>query len=292
MFFERYAGKKDGAIRDYDVSSFRVKVMIIIIMLLCAAIAFICLFPAIWVFMASFKDIKEFKTNVTIFPSKLNFSLFIKTWNELKFLHYYLNSLILVAGSAVCAIIFNGLIAYSLGILKPKGHKAIYGLVVWSLLIPPTTSMVALFVNINRVGLNKSFLPLWLAYGANAFYTVLFKQFFESMPRELFEAAKLDGCGVLQMFRLIILPLSRPIIMVVAIFSINAAWSDFLLPYLVLSGSGMETVMIALFKFRNANTPFVDVLRAVFFSMVPPTVLFMLFQRQIINGAAIGAIKE
>lgn len=292
MFFDNYAYKKDGVIRGYDMNSARVKILAVTITLLCLLIAAVCLFPALWVFLASFKDIKEFKTNVTLLPSKLDFTVFLKTWNELNFIKFYTNSLILVAGSTISAILFNGLIGYSLGVLKPRGHKIIYGLVMWSLLIPSTTSVVALFVNINRIGLNKSFVPLWLAYGANAFFVILFKQFFERMPRELLEAAKLDGCGVLQIFFRILIPLSKPILMVVAIFAMNAAWSDFLLPYLVLNGSGKETVMIELFTFRNGNTPFVDVLRAVFYSIIPPTLLFLLFQKQITDGAAAGALKE
>jgi multiple sugar transport system permease protein len=97
---------------------------------------------------------------------------------------------------------------------------------------------------------------------------------------------------VLQTFLKIVLPLSKPIIMVVAIFAMTAAWSDFLLPYLVLNGSGKETVMIAMFSFRSSNATDVEVLRAILFSMIPPTILFLLFQKQITDGAAAGAIKE
>lgn len=290
--FEQYGNKKDGVIRSYDVNSTRVKILIIAIVVICLAIFLVCLFPVIWVFLASFKDIKEFRKNVTILPSKFDFSVFVKTWNDLKFLKYYVNSLTLVAGSVISAIFFNGLLAYGLGVLKPKGHKIITGLVMWSLLIPATTSVVALFVNINRIGLNKSFLPLWLAYGANAFYVILFKEFFERMPKELFEAAKLDGCGVFQIFYMILIPLSKPIIMVVTIFSMTAAWSDFLLPFLVLNGSGKETVMMAIFSFRTSNATDVEVLRGILFSIIPPTLLFLLFQKQITDGATAGAIKE
>src|SRR5690606_27649544 len=161
------------------------------------------------------------------------------------------------------AVLFNGLLAYGLAILKPKGHKIIFGLVMWSLLIPPMTSMVALFVNINKLHLTKSFLPLWLMLGANAFYVVLFKQFFESLPKELIEAAKLDGAGYLQTFLRIIIPLSKSIVMVIIIFAINAAWSDFLMPYLILNGSGKETVMVRLFSFQGSNATAVEILRAV-----------------------------
>lgn len=249
------------------------------------------LFPPIWVFLASFKDIKEFRRSATILPTQFDFSVYAKTWNDLKFAKFYINSFISVAGSVLSAVIFNGLLAYVLGVIKPKGHKVIYGLVMWSLLIPSTTSVVALFININRIGINQSFLPLWLSFGANAFYVVLFKQFFERLPKELVEAAKLDGCGYLKTFTNIILPLSKSIVMVVVIFAVNAAWSDFLLPYLVLNGSGKETVMVRLFMFRTSNATDVEVLRAVAFSIVPPVILFTIFQKQITEGASAGALK-
>lgn len=236
-FFGKYSEKKDGSIRGYDIHSTKVKCLSIIIMLLCLLIVVVCVFPVVWVFLASFKDIKEFTRNVTIFPEHFDFSRIIQSWKTLKFTKYYINSFISVSGSVICAVIFNGLLAYAFGVLKPKGYKVMYGLVMWSLLIPSTTCIVSVFRNINLIGLNKSFLPLWLAFGANAFYVVLFKNFFEEIPKELLEAAKLDGAGVLHVFTKMILPLSKPIIMVVVIFSITAAWSDFLLPYLVLNGS-------------------------------------------------------
>ena len=120
---------------------------------------------------------------------------------------------------------------------------------------------------------------------------ILLKQFFESMPQELIEAARLDGCSYLKTFARVVLPLSKSIVMVVVIFAINAAWSDFLLPYLVLNGSGKETVMVRLFMFRTSNATDVEVLRAVAFSIIPPIILFTLFQKQITEGAAAGAIK-
>ncbi|MCR5754426.1 MAG: carbohydrate ABC transporter permease, partial [Acetatifactor sp.] len=249
MFFEKYNDKKDGVIRGYDIRSGKVKILAVLIMVICIFMVCVALFPALWVFLASFKDIKEFTRNVTIFPESFEWSRMAETWKAFKFTKYYRNSLISILGSTVCAIIFNGLLAYGLGVLKPKGYKFALGLIMWSLMIPGVTSIVALFRNINLIGLNKSFIPLWFAFGANAFWVVLFKQFFEEIPKELLEAAKLDGCGVLQVFTDIMLPLSKPIIMVVAIFAVTAAWSDFLLPYLVLNGTDKVTVMVKLFSF-------------------------------------------
>lgn len=292
MFFDKYKDKKDGVIRGYDIRSPKTKILAIIIMLICIIMVCICLFPAIWVFLASFKDIKEFNIEVSILPRTYDWSRMAETWKAFKFTTYYKNSFIHVAGAMVCAIVFNGLLAYGISVLKPKGYRFVLGLVMWSLLIPGIISIVPLFRNINNLGLSKSFVPLWLAYGANAFYVILFKQFFEEIPSSLMEAAKLDGCGVWKMFVNIILPLSKPIIVVVAIFAVTAAWSDFLLPYLVLNGAKEKTtVMVKLFSFRDTPTDAVSVLRAAFFAIIPPTILFAIFQRQITDGAAAGAVK-
>lgn len=291
MLFKSYMNKKDGAIRGYDIKSPKVKVLASIIMLVCFLIVAICIFPALWVILAGFKDIKEFTRSATIWPTSFNFEKFKVTWNAFKFSKYYVNSAVAVAGSTVCAVIFNGLLAYGFAVLKPKGYKFAWALVMWSLLIPATTSIVAVMRNISIIGLKGSFIPIWLAFGANAFYVVLFKEFFEGLPTELLEAARLDGCGVLQVFIRIMLPLSKPIIMVVAIFAVTAAWSDFLFPYLVLNGSGKETVMVKLFAFKDTPTDAVSVLRAVVFSIIPPTLLFIIFQKQITDSAAAGAVK-
>lgn len=292
MFFDKYASKEDGAIRHYDLHAGGVRVAAILIFIACILMVAVALFPAIWVFLASFKDIAEFRKSTTILPETFDLGKYAATWNQLKFSQYYLNSFLSVIGSVVCAVIFNGLIAYVLGILKPRGHKIVFALVMWCLLIPPTTSVVALYVNINRVGLNQSFVPLWLSMGANAFWVVLFKQSFEALPHDYIEAAELDGCSDLGIFARILLPLSKPIIVVVAIFALTAAWSDFLLPYLVLGGSEKETVMVRLFAFRTAQkSTDVDVLRAIAFSMIPPTIIFALFQKQITQGIAAGGIK-
>jgi len=290
MFFDKYRKKEDGAIRYYDLHSTRTKILCIVIILICVGIVIVSIFPPVWVFLASFKDIKEFRRNPTIFPKTYDFQVFVTTWNQLKFMKYYINSFIVVTGSVISAIIFNGLLGYGLGIVKPKGYKILFGLVMWSLLIPATTSVVALFVNINKIHLTNTFIPLWFSIGANAFYVVLFKQFFESLPKELIEAAKLDGCGLLRIFVKIVLPLSKSIVMVIVIFSINAAWSDFLLPYLVL-GPEKATIMVRLFMFRVSSTADVAVLRAVAFSIIPPIILFLVFQKQITEGAVNGALK-
>ncbi|GHV35897.1 ABC transporter [Clostridia bacterium] len=283
---------RTGAIRDYDLPSAGVKAAIVVIYVSCAVLTIVSLFPPIWVFLASFKDIKEFTTEPTLFPKTFDFSRLAATWNNFGFGRYYLNSLLSVAGSVVCAVVVNGLLAYGITILKPKGAKVVYWLILWSMLIPATTSIVPLFVNINNLGLSGFFTPLWLAAGANAFFVILFARFFESFPREMLEAGRIDGCTTLNEFARIVMPLSMPIVIVVVIYAINGAWSDFLLPYLVLNGTDWRTVMVRLFQFRTEKQiTDVDVLRAVIFSIIPPTILFVAFQKKLTENLVLSGVK-
>jgi len=283
---------RTGVIRDYDMHSTSVRVGYAFIYILCFIMVIFAVFPIIWVILAGFKDLKEFMSSTKILPSVFSLDPFIKTWSQLGLSKNYINSLISVAGSVVCALLFNGLLGYGLAILKPKGSGIIKKLVVFSLLMPATISIVPLFMNIQRLHLGNSFIPLWLSYGANAMYVVLFIQFFESLPMSMIEASRIDGCTPLQTFFHVVLPLSKPICAVVSIFAINASWSDFLLPYLVLRGGSLQTVMVRLFVFSTEQTVNADtMMRSVVFSMIPPIILFILFQKQLTENSVSSGIK-
>ena len=284
--------QRTGVIRDYDMHSPSVRIGYGVILLLCVLMVILAVFPLVWVMLAGFKDLKEFVSSTSIFPRSFSPQPFATTWNQLGIAKNYLNSLLFVAGSVVCALIFNGLLGYGIGILKPKGHKIVKRLILLSLLMPTTISIVPLFMNIQNLGLGNSFVPLWLSYGANAMYVILFVQFFESLPASIIEAGRIDGCSQLQTFFRIVLPLSRPICVVIAIFAVNAAWSDFLLPYLVLRGGNLQTVMVRLFVFSTEQTVNADtMMRSVVFSMIPPIILFFIFQKQLTENAVSVGIK-
>ena len=291
-FFKKYARKEDGVIRFYDLKSGPTRIWAVLIFIACIAMAVIALYPVFWLICSSLKDLKEFMSTTQVIPKNADWEGWVDTWNSFGFTKYYINSGIAVAGGVVCAVFFKGLMAYVLAILKPRGYKIVFALVMWCLLIPPTTSFVALFVNIKNIGLTKSFVPLWLSMGANAYWVVLFKNFFEGLPKDYIDAARLDGCGSLQIFTRIVLPLSRSIIVVEAIFAVTVAWSDFLMPYLLLNGSGKETVMVKLYSFNTSiKTNQLDIIRAVLYSIIPPTIIFTVFQKQIMGGVMDGGIK-
>ena len=283
---------RTGVIREYDMRSGSVRAGYRIILFLCCLMVVVAIFPLVWVIFAGFKDLKEFVSSESLLPAVFDFSRYAQTWSQLGIAKNYLNSLLSVAGSVLCALLFNGLLGYGIGILKPRGAGAVRKLVLLSLLMPATISIVPLFMNIQRLGLGNSFLPLWLSFGANAMYVILFVQFFESLPFSMIEASRIDGCSPLQTFFWVVMPLSKPICTVVAIFAVNAAWSDFLLPYLVLRGGELQTVMVRLFVFSTEQTVNEDtMMRSVVFSMIPPIILFLFFQKQLTENAVSAGIK-
>lgn len=288
----RVKSKENGIITNSDLKKPSVRFFYYVLFVVCILVTLIAIAPPVWVFLSSFKDIKEFTLDPTLLPKSFDFSKFIKTWNDLKFVKYYINSFYSVAGSVVCAVVFNGLLAYAISILKPKGSKFIYALILGSLMVPATTSVVPLFINLSKMGLNGTFYPLWLSIGANAFFIVLYKQFFDTLPTSVIEAARIDGCSNWKIFFKIVMPLSKPITMVIAMYAVNAAWSDFLLPYLLLNNSGHETIMVRLFQFRTSiKATDVEVLRAIVFAIIPPIILFSLFQKHITQSNTHSGVK-
>ena len=281
----------NGLIRDFDFRQGGVRFLYALILAVGIIVAIAGIAPLVWLALSGFKDIREFVREPSILPKTFNFGNYLKTWNELRFIRYYRNSLVSVAGSVACAIFFNGLLGYALSKIKPAGSKIVYLLVMWGLLIPATTSIVPLFINISRLKLTGSFVPLWLSIGANAFYVVLFKNFFDELPQTLIEAAKIDGAKDFTIFLKIAVPLSQAVIMVIVMYAINAAWSDFLLPYLTLKNSGLDTVMVRLFQFRGSRANDVDILRAIVFAVIPPIVLFFIFQKHITQVTLQSGIK-
>jgi multiple sugar transport system permease protein len=294
MFKSKISNKSYGAITTFDLKRKPVKTAYLIMILICFVIVIASIVPPLWVMLSSFKSQEEFfRQPPTFWPDQFHPERLAETWKKLDFIKYYKNSLIAVVGSVICAIVFNGLLAYVIAIIKPRGSKVVHALVMVSLMIPATTSLVPVFKNIVALHLNNQITPLWFVAGANAFYVILYITFFKSIPTSLIEAARLDGCSDFQIFFKIVAPLSKAINMVIGMYAVNAAWSDFLLPYLVLKKDSSFTVMVKLFVARQGGKMTPDqLMMCITLAIIPPIILFILFQKQITAGAMEGSIKE
>lgn len=295
---KRLKNKSSGILTasDYKKVGFRIAYWIILLILLVAVLT--ALIPVLWLFISSFKEPSELtSTPYHLFPEVFNLKKLVDVWNMLNFWQYFLNTIIVVIGAVLCSVVFNGLLAYVFAIVKPKGYQFFYGLVLASYMIPALMSIVPLYQQIVQFGLINTYIPLWFMFGANAYYLIMFKNYFESLPPALFEAAEMDRCGKFRSFFKIVIPMSRPIIGVVAIFTMTAAWSDFLLPYLVLNDDSMMTVMVKIYNLQATMGTVQGfgpdkLLMILTISILPQIVIFAIFQKQITGSSAAGAVKE
>ena len=294
--------QRTGVIRDYDMHSASVRVGYGFIIFFCLIMTVVAVFPIIWVVLAGFKDLKEFMSSAKLLPEVFDFSLFAKTWSQLGIAQNYLNSLISVAGSVVCAIVFNGLLGYGLAILKPKGYGIVKKLVMLSLLLPTTISIVPLFMNIQKLNLGGSFVPLWLSYGANAMYVILFVQFFESLPTSIIEAGRIDGCTQLQTFFYIVLPLSKAALASIGLMFAVSYWNDYTnyKLYITTDQSLYNFQMKLRSIIMGSDLPAANggaaentvTNAAVIVAILPFMILYPFLQKYFVKGINIGAVKE
>ena len=290
-FFGNYQGKEDDSIRFYDVKSRKTKFWLIMIYIACFAIALVALYPVFWLVCSSLKNLTEYLSTTQILPKDPDWAGWIKTWNDFGFTKYYINSGIAVAGGVLCAIFFNGLMAYVLAVLKPKGHKIVLALVMWCLLIPPTTSFVALFVNIKKIGLTNSFVPLWLTMGANAYWVILFKNYFESLPKDYIDAARIDGCSDFRIYRSIVMPICKPAWLTLIIIMFQNMWGQTHTAYLYKEA--MKTLPYALTQITTGGYIRAGAAQSVgVLMLIVPAVIFVFNQTKILETMASSGIKE
>ena len=291
---KRLRDKRDGLLNFSDYKTIGNKIAYGVFIFLLIMFTLVAIVPILWLFITSFKTVNEINsTEYHLFPEVFDINKLFNLWTKLDFGRYYVNTLIVVVGAVICSVVFNGLLAYAVGVLKPIGYKVVNVLVLLGYMIPSALAMFPLLMQLTDLNLIDSYLPLWLMFGANAYYYLLFKDYFEKIPQALIEAAKVDGLSDLGIFLKIVLPLSKSIIGVVAIFTMTAAYSDFLLPYLILQDENMQTVMVAVYNLSGTTTlDASEMLMLLVISIIPQIIIFIIFQKQIMNTSASSGMKE
>ncbi|WP_287265459.1 carbohydrate ABC transporter permease [Thermogemmatispora sp.] len=255
--------------------------------------------PLYWMVSGALKsNVEIFQRPPTFWPAHPQWSNYSNAWQILQLPLYLGNSLMLAAGAVLLQLLVSATAAYALSKLRPWGRSAILFAFFATLMVPPVVYLIPQFVNISdlpliHVSLINNWAGVWLPEAANAFNILILKSFFDTIPGELTDAARLDGASSWQVFIRIVLPLSRPALAVITIFTVIASWKDFLWPLLVLSNSNLQPLMVALYHESglNANLPFSYLMAGLVFASLPPILLFLLFQRQIIRGVNLTGLK-
>ncbi|HET8894751.1 MAG TPA: carbohydrate ABC transporter permease [Gaiellaceae bacterium] len=219
-----------------------------------------------------------------------------EAWSTVHVGRYFWNTVVIAFGSWASQLVVATTGGFALSVLHPKYAKLINALLLTTLFVPAVVLLVPLYIEIVHPPLiHHSFIDsywaIWLPAGASAFNVVLVKRFFDNLPHEIFEAARIDGAGPFRLFWSIVLPMSKPILGVVSIFAVLASWKDFLWPLLVLTNPNEQPLSVRLPNIQ-AQTSLGVFLAAMFIACLVPIAGFVVFQRSFLRGPGLsGAIK-
>ncbi len=261
---------------------------------LLAAAALLFLAPAVWMLSSSLKpDYEIFASPPVLWPANPRWQNYTEALTSLPFGRFSVNTLIIALSSIVGHLLSCSVVAYGFARLRAPGKGFFFILLLSTLMLPYPVTMVPLFIIFSRLGLVNSFAPLILpTFFGNAFYIFLLRQSFKQVPPDLEDAAKIDGASTLQALRHVILPLSRPALATVAIFTFQAAWNDFLAPLIFLHDQSLYTLQLGLSLFRGAyNVQWAYLLASSLVVTLPVIALFFFAQRSFIEGSAFTGTK-
>ena len=250
--------------------------------------------PVVWLAKGAITPtIDTLRNPLALFPHGAAWSNLTEAWSQVNVGRYFWNTVVLALGSWLCQIVVATTGAFVLSVLRPAWGKFIYWLLLGTLFVPAIVLVVPLYIEIVHPPLIKhsfaeSYWAIWLPAGASAFNVVLMKRFFDNLPRELFEAAKIDGAGPVRLFFSIVLPLSKPILGVVSVFAILAEWKNFLWPFLVLTNSPDRQPLSVRLPAIAPQTQIGVLLASMLIASLVPLIGFLVFQRTFLRGTGLG----
>jgi multiple sugar transport system permease protein len=253
------------------------------------ALALLVLAPFVWMVLTALKPEHEVLSNPpTWVPSTFMWSNFPRAFQFFPFDRFLLNTAVVAAGATILQMVTACLAAYAFARLRFRGRDALFLLYLGTLMIPPHVTIVPLFLMMRDLGWLDTFAALILPSAFTAFGVFLLRQFFLSIPRELEEAAFIDGAGRLRILLQVVLPLSRPALATLAVFTIIREWNAFLWPLIATSRTEMRTVSVGLSLFQGQYaTEWHLMMAAATITLLPTLAVFVVAQRQFIQGIAL-----
>lgn len=257
------------------------------------------LYPLIWMVAASLRPNDEIFSSLGIFSSHYTFDNYSNGWTgggALDFSQYFTNSVIISVCSIVGNLIACSLTAYAFARLEFPGKRILFGVLLATLLLPYHVTLVPQYIIFNKLGLINTFAPLIVPkfFGTDAFFVFLMVQFIRALPRDLDEAARIDGAGHWLTFTRIIMPLALPAIGTTALFTFINTWNDFLGPLLYLSDGQLWTVPLGLNAFLDSTggqSSYGALFAMATLSLAPLVGFFVAFQKLLVEGIATSGIK-
>jgi multiple sugar transport system permease protein len=266
---------------------------LVILLVLAATV----LFPFFYAFTSGLKGSTEiFTAGLRLFPKHPQWSNYREAWESFEMIHLFSNSFVIVSVGVLLRITISALAAFALSQLNPIGRRIIMIGFFITLMIPGIAYLVPLFVTLKdipilHISLLDSYWGLWLPYSTSAFAIFVLKNFFDRIPSEILESARIDGASQLQILVRIVLPLSRSIILILAILTFMDLWKDYLLPFLIISNPQRQPITVRLFYLADNYYGVNLQMAAAFIALLPPLLVAIVLQRHLKTGLTLGSVK-
>lgn len=264
-----------------------------IIYSLVIVIAICALLPFFWMISASLMPNGAASVYPPRFiPEHVTFEQYKSLFTRLNLTRFLLNSLIISVGVTICSLLLNSMAGYAFAKHRFAGKKSLFKLLLSSMIIPGQVTMLPVFLMLKNMGLINTYFAIIIPGMASIFGIFLIRQFAYSIPDSLIEAAKIDGASEFQIYSRIIIPLCKPILVTLGIFTFMGTWNDFLWPLIVMTDSSMYTMPVALANLMGEHAQDTELMMAgSVVTIIPVLLVFLVLQKYYIKGIMMGSVK-
>ncbi len=262
--------------------------------IVCLAVLFLILFPFLWLVLSTFKVQKDIiKWPPTIWPKNWTIQNYIKVWDRIPLASYIKNTVIFAGAVSICSATLDSLAGYAFARLEFKGREIIFNVVLLTMLIPFQIIMIPLYLELNLLKLLNTYVGLILPRAASAYGIFFMRSFFMGLPKELEEAARIDGMSEFGIYRKIMFPLCKPAFITFFIFCLTSNWNDLIYPMMMTSSTKMRTLSAGLAMFVGEGVRETGpALAGALISILPLLLLYCFAQEFFVEGIAVSGMKE
>lgn len=269
------------------------KVMHVLILIVLFAYAITVIYPLLWMLMSGFKTNKEIFGNTWSLPSNWNLENYVTAW-DLGVGTYFMNSVIVTIVATSLTVCAAALLAFVLARFEFRFRNIMFMIILGGMMLSPEVSLISLYKMLQGLNIYNTRWALIIPYTAFRipFTTFLMWSYFKSLPLEVEESAYIDGCTIFQVFKKIVLPMSKPILATSALLAAMTFWNEFMFGLVFIESSALKTIPIGLMNLRGTlTTKWSIMLAGLSISALPMIIIFLIFQKQLVRGLTAGSVK-
>lgn len=263
------------------------------IYLLLVALALLTIFPFVWMFVTALKSPSEvFRWPIVLIPDDPQWGNFAEAWSRQPFTRFFQNTVFITIGTTVLTLFTSSTAGFAFAKYEFRGKRILFMLILALMMLPPQVTLVPTYLMVRSFGLVNTYLGLMVPGITNVFGVFLIRQFLQSVPNELIDAARIDGSNDWVIFVRIIMPLLKPALAVLAIFTFTASWNSFLWPLIIADTREMYTLQVGIAFFSGqTGTEYQLMMAVAVVSMLPVIAMYFLFQRYFVASVALSGMN-